>query len=200
MLTNLLVYRFVLVNICFGAGAVYAIAAGWAGQLYAGDTTHITFGITGLFTVAWAWTAREIVAVSVMLNHARDGERPAATSAMRDKDMAKIEWLGQVCEWLVGLGLLGTVIGFGIALSGIDQQSLSSASGVSASVEVLMRGMRVALNTTIAGAIFGMWTEVNVRMLKTALTVYWADGIHRAASEPTAERPPIVAAGQVAAE
>jgi len=211
MLSNLLIYRFMLVNVCFGAGATYAIAAGWAGQLYAGDTTHITWGITALFAVAWLWTTREIFAASLMLNHARDDGRSAATAAMRDKDMAKIEWLGQVCEWLVGLGLLGTVIGFGIALSGIDQQSLSSASGVSASVEVLMRGMRVALNTTIAGAVFGMWTEVNVRMLKTALTVYWADGIHRAASgpsvvaqsavfEPSVVPPSSVPGGQVAAE
>jgi len=200
MLANLLVYRFALVNICFGAGAAYAIAAGWAGRLYAGDTTHITFGITALFAVAWLWTAREIVAASLMLNHARDGNRPAATAAMRDKDMAKIEWLSQVCEWLVGLGLLGTVIGFGIALSGIDQQSLSSATGVSASVEVLMRGMRVALNTTIAGAVFGMWTEVNVRMLKTALTVYWADGIHRAASAPSVVEAASVSGGRVAVE
>lgn len=200
MLTNLLIYRFALVNICFGAGAAYTIAAGWAGRLYAGDTTHITFGITTLFAVAWMWTAREVIAASVMLNHARDGSRPAATAAMRDKDMAKIEWLGQVCEWLVGLGLLGTVIGFGIALSGIDQQSLSSASGVSASVEMLMRGMRVALNTTIAGAIFGMWTEVNVRMLKTALTVYWADGLHQAASAPAAVQAQSIPGGPIAAE
>ena len=180
MLTNLLIYRFVLVNLCFGAGAAYTVAAGWAARLYASDTTHLTWAMTALFAGAWIWTAREIIAASVMLNCAHGEGSRAATVAMRDKDMAKIEWLSSTSEWLVGLGLLGTVVGFGIALGGIDEQSLASAGGVSTSVEILMRGMRVALNTTIAGTVFAMWTEVNVRMLKTALAVYWADGIDRA--------------------
>ncbi len=198
MLAYLLIYRFVLVNICFGAGAAYAVAVGWASHLYGNDSTHITLAISALFVVGWIWTAREIVAASLMLNNAPGETGRTATVAMRDKDMAKIEWLSSLSEWLVGLGLLGTVIGFGIALSGIDQQSLSSASGVSTSVEILMRGMRVALNTTIAGAVFGMWTEVNVRMLKTALTVYWADGIHRAAAEPPGAPVPHLSGGQLA--
>ena len=38
-----------------------------------------------------------------------------------------------------------------------------------------MAGMRIALNTTVLGASLAIWHEVNQRMLRTALVVYWAD-------------------------
>jgi hypothetical protein len=174
MLTNLLIYRFALINTAFAVVAGYAVNEGWAADLYGGDITHLTLAITVLFIVAWIWTAREIIAAGTMLNRARRRDPLPATAAMRDKDIGKIEWLGECSGWLVGLGLLGTVIGFSIALGSIDKDSLASASGVSTSVQTLMSGMAVAINTTILGTVLGLWNEVNVRMLTTALNSYWS--------------------------
>lgn len=92
-----------------------------------------------------------------------------------DKVWAKVAWLGDVSDWLVGLGLLGTIIGFSYALSGVDESSLSSARGVSDAIGPLMEGMRIALNTTIAGAIFSTWNQVNQRILRTAMSCLIAD-------------------------
>ena len=39
------------------------------------------------------WTAREIIADLVMLNNTHATGSRAATAAMHDKEMAKIEWL-----------------------------------------------------------------------------------------------------------
>jgi hypothetical protein len=102
------------------------------------------------------------------------GPRPAL-AAERDKDIGKVEWLFSVSEWLVALGLLGTVVGFYIALSGVDENTVSEASGAQSAVAALMVGMRTALTTTILGAILGLWHEVNVTMLRTALLAYWSD-------------------------
>jgi flagellar motor component MotA len=107
-----------------------------------------------------------------------------AREAERDKDLAKVEWLASVSEWLVGLGLVGTVIGFIIALSSVDQSALLQTSGAQSAVATLMSGMRTALNTTVLGASLALWHEVNQRMLKTALVVYWAD---RMAAVPQAQ-------------
>ncbi len=94
-----------------------------------------------------------------------------------EKVWAKVEWLRDVTGWLVGLGLLGTIIGFSYALSGVNEVSLGSARGVSDAIGPLMDGMRVALNTTIVGAIFSTWNEINQRMLRTAMACMIADCI-----------------------
>lgn len=187
MLSNLLLYRFAIVN---GLAAVLAAALWWSGYLvpvFANDGSRLTIAIAALFAVAWLGAAKETVVVSLALNATKaDGPRPAC-EAMRDKDVAKVEWLAAASEWLVALGLLGTVIGFSMALSGIDQGAAANASGAQSAVTALMQGMRVALNTTLLGAALALWHEVNVRMLRTALAVYWADRVaawHMAMSKP----------------
>lgn len=176
MLTNLLIYRFVLVNALFLALTVTVWWNGWLAPVFATDLSRVTYAIAGLFVVGWFGTAREIVVASRQLNVARAAPRPAR-EAERDKDLAKVEWLGSVSEWLVALGLIGTVIGFIIALSSVDQSALLQASGAQSAVGTLMSGMRTALNTTVLGASLAIWHEVNQRMLTTALAVYWADRI-----------------------
>lgn len=177
MFSNLLLYRFIVFN---GMMLAVAAAVGWSGYLvplFEGDNSRLTLVISALFLVGWLWSWRKALTVSLDLNDVkRRGARPAC-EAERDKELAKSEWLGTVSEWLVALGLLGTVVGFSMALTGVDQGGLSSANGVQSAVAQLMRGMRIALNTTLLGAAFAIWHEVNVRMLKTALAVYWAERI-----------------------
>ncbi|OCP19374.1 MULTISPECIES: MotA/TolQ/ExbB proton channel family protein [unclassified Ensifer] len=177
MFSNLLLYRFIVFN-CLMLAVTAAL--GWSGYfvpLFEGDSSRLTLVITALFLVGWLWSWRKAVRVSLDLNDVkRRGARPAC-EAQRDKELAKTEWLGTVSEWLVALGLLGTVVGFSMALTGVDQGGLSSAGGVQSAVAQLMLGMRVALNTTLLGAAFALWHEVNVRMLKTALAVYWAERV-----------------------
>jgi hypothetical protein len=174
MLTNLLIYRFILVNTLLFALTAALWWNGYLAPIFQTDLSHVTFAIAALFALGWLGTAKEIVVASRQLNVAKSGPLPARQSE-RDKDLAKVEWLASVSEWLVGLGLVGTVIGFIIALSSVDQSALLQASGAQSAVATLMSGMRTALNTTVLGASLAMWHEVNQRMLRTALAVYWAD-------------------------
>ena len=174
MLTNLLIYRFVLVNALFFALTAALWWNGYLAPVFETDLSRVTFGIAALFAIGWLSMAREIVIASRQLNNARSAPQPAR-EAERDKDLAKVEWLGSVSEWLVGLGLIGTVVGFIIALSSVDQSALLQTSGAQSAVATLMAGMRTALNTTVLGASLAIWHEVNQRMLRTALAVYWAD-------------------------
>lgn len=172
---SLLVYRFILANTLFAA---LAAALAWSGHLlpvFETDQSRITLAIAALFLVGWGSTLKQLIAVSVCLNRSKQlGYRPASPAA-GDKAMLKVEWLDEISEWLVALGLLGTVVGFSMALSGVDQTALTQASGAQNAVAALMQGMRVALNTTLVGAALAIWHQVNLRMLKTAMGCYWID-------------------------
>ena len=68
---------------------------------------------------------------------------------------------------LVFLGLVGTVIGFIIALSAVDPENSVSVDNVAAMVATLIQGMSIALYTTLLGAVLHLWLLVNYRMLAT---------------------------------
>ena len=70
------------------------------------------------------------------------------------KRLIKIKHIHDGAQWLAYLGLLGTVIGFIISLSGIDVGTLALVQGVQAMIPSLMAGMKVALYTTLAGGFF----------------------------------------------
>ena len=144
MLTNLLIYRFVLVNALFFALTASLWWNGYLTPIFATDLSRLTVAIAGLFALGWLGMAREIVIASRQLNYAKSALQPAR-EAERDKDLAKVEWLGSVSEWLVGLGLIGTVVGFIMALSSVDQSVLVQSSGAQSAVATLMAGMRIAL-------------------------------------------------------
>lgn len=175
MLNNLLPYRFLIVNLLAVLAGIVASDRGWIQPLYGNDFTYLTSITTALFAVCWVTTFRRVLVVSRLMNAAKKNGAWHMKQGSIDKLWAKIKWLKDVSGWLVGLGLLGTIIGFSYALSGINEASLGSARGVSDAIGPLMEGMRVALNTTIVGAIFSTWNEVNQRMLHTALTCYIAD-------------------------
>jgi biopolymer transport protein ExbB/TolQ len=70
-----------------------------------------------------------------------------------------------VANSLVLLGLIGTVIGFIIALSGIDPEAASQVENVAAIASTLINGMSVALNTTLVGALLYVWLIINYGIL-----------------------------------
>jgi hypothetical protein len=165
MLKNLLLYRLAILNLSGFAFAGWAWQLGYVEAVYAGDESRITLIITALFAVglASAWVrARKI---SRLLNLSKENRALVVLGA---KLLEKAAHLDDIVNWLVTLGLLGTVIGFAMALSGVDSASLASPAGVQKVAGQLMAGMRIAINTTIVGAVFGLWLDVNRRVVRTA--------------------------------
>jgi len=68
---------------------------------------------------------------------------------------------------LVFLGLIGTVIGFIIALSGVDLKAITEVENVAPMVSNLINGMSFALYTILLGAVLNIWLTVNYRILAT---------------------------------
>ncbi len=63
------------------------------------------------------------------------------------------------------LGLIGTVVGFIIALSGVDVDLAADVNSVGPMISTLIGGMSVALYTTLVGAVLNIWLMVNYRLL-----------------------------------
>jgi hypothetical protein len=163
---NLLLYRLTILDTCAAALAVWAYAHGLITPIFTSDASYLSFAIIGLFVVAKVslyWRASK---VSQALNFSQADcysnewmQRKAAKMA------AKNEHINDIADWLQILGLLGTVIGFYIAITGLN---LDDTSGV-------VSGLQTAIGTTIVGGFLSLWLKANFRMLDTATSCHLED-------------------------
>lgn len=166
MLKNLLIYRFSLFNGAAGALLGYLSFKGYVVAAFAADPTGITALICLLFAMLLGSTTYRVWKTAKALNVVKTGK--CIDPSKHSKRLAKIAHINDGAAWLAYLGLIGTVVGFIISLSGVDIGALSTAQGVQAMIPSLMNGMKIALYTTLSGSFFGIWTEFNYRMLHTA--------------------------------
>ena len=81
------------------------------------------------------------------------GRRSIKSQMVRLKVSNRIAFVNYKANSLVFLGLVGTVIGFIVALSGVDPVTISIAKAVGPLVANLIQGMSIALYTTLVGAV-----------------------------------------------
>ena len=93
--------------------------------------------------------------------------RAIQAGALRLRLSERIVIVRHIANALIFLGLIGTVIGFIVALSGVDPSAASEVENVKAMVSTLINGMSVALHTTLVGAVFYVWLIINYRLLVT---------------------------------
>ncbi|MCH7889677.1 MAG: MotA/TolQ/ExbB proton channel family protein [Proteobacteria bacterium] len=98
---------------------------------------------------------------------ANPGTRSIKVDALRLKLTDRIIGVRDIANSLIFLGLIGTVIGFIIALSGIDPAAAIQVENVAAMISTLINGMSVALYTTLVGAVLYLWLIINYRILVT---------------------------------
>lgn len=182
----LLAFRFALFNLAAFALLGAAHLQGWLAIVLEGDSTGLSVAIAVVFFGGLAICARKIWRISVELNHVRDfdpraiswaarylaevagreaGSRAITASALRVRLANRIAVVRHVANALVLLGLIGTVIGFVIALSGVDADNAGDVRNITPMVTQLLRGMSVALYTTLVGAVLSLWLTVNYHIL-----------------------------------
>jgi MotA/TolQ/ExbB proton channel family len=187
----LLLLRFLLIN---GTGVVLLGAVwmqGWVDRILAADDTHICKLIFALFLVGVVWTGQKVLMLSHELNalerwpigsdaratevlramRGRDGQtRAALAGALRLKLAHRIAPVRHMAGTLVLLGLIGTIVGFVIALSGVDQEAVTDASAIGPMVATLLHGMAMALFKTLVGSVLNVWLMVDYRLLEAGAT------------------------------
>ncbi len=187
----LLLLRFALVNILAFALLGAAFLQGWIDKMMAGDRTYLSVVIFMVFLgglVACAWriwqTSRELNQVKsfdplkpspvvdyIAKLRGRSSEtRSMFASTLRLRLSQRISLVRHVAGSLVLLGLVGTVIGFIIALSGVDPESAADVKSIAPMVSTMIEGMSTALYTTLVGSVLNLWLMVNYRLLAGGTT------------------------------
>ena len=168
----LLVLRFLVLNVVAVALLAAAWLKGWVTAAFANDSTQLVAVIAVVFGFGLFSCGRKIFLTSSELNQLTDPRgrrsprvarylaglenpdgqsRALAASALKLKFGARIAPIRHIANSLVFLGLIGTVIGFIIALSGIDPDAAADIDSIGPMVSTLISGMSVALYTTLVG-------------------------------------------------
>ncbi len=184
----LLFVRFTLVNTVATGLLVAAYLQGWLDGVLTAYLMELSVVIFLVFLYGLVLCGVEIWRHSVELNDVKAGTpdprsqagrymsqmrgaNPESLSikadALRLKLTDRIAGVRHIANALVFLGLIGTVIGFIIALSGVDPAAATEVENVATMISILINGMSVALHTTLVGAVLYIWLIVNYRILVT---------------------------------
>jgi len=184
----LLILRYSLINLVGLVFLFVLITQGYVSKAIKADITNMVIVILALFSVGFIlaayrtfWLSRELnysyLKVlphnSIAKNFLQNSKKLDASSrnnlaaSLRIKLSSKINYIKFMANTLVILGLIGTVIGFIIALSGVDGSVSSNPEEVSKMVSTLIQGMSVALYTTLVGSICSVWLNICYQIMST---------------------------------
>lgn len=180
---SLLLLRYILLNVIAFALLGVAWSQGYVHKVIAADQTYLSVVIFIVFIVGLVlctqklWqTNREIDALktpeglnSKTVSHLLVQGKTESTisGSMRLRLSHRISVVRHLGNTLVLLGLIGTVLGFIIALSGVDPETASDVNSIAPMVSTLIQGMSTALYTTLVGSIFNVWLMANFQMLSS---------------------------------
>lgn len=163
---NILIYKLVLLNaLAIAWLTVTNYQTGWFSKLFHADTTNLNYATAGLFVLVWFGTiakAKEINNAFNCINN-DDLHMPEWEGEVRLKQM---EWIERAAGWMLFLGLIGTLYGLMISLSGVNTGNINSVDGLKTIGVQLITGLRVEISTTLIGAMLALWTEVNYTVIK----------------------------------
>lgn len=132
-----LIPRLAAVNIAGLALVGGAASQGWVTDIWNGDSSRLSAVIAALFVFGMVLS-------------------------FRPNSRQTVRWIGSS---LVKLGLVGTVLGFIQALSGVRLDNVADPAAIGPMVAALVAGLGVALYTTLVGAILNLWLSLNLRVI-----------------------------------
>ncbi len=168
MLRNLLVYRLVLLNALGFAGVAWAFIHGYVGMVFADEKTGIGYALVALFAFGLVSTAIRAWKVSRALNELKAGRWVDGS-----KFAIKQAFIGDIATWLVTGGLIGNIVGFAVAVQGLDLSGGQDAA--LGAIQHMLEGMKIAFYLTLVGTLLGLWIDVNYRLLATATDLFMKD-------------------------
>ncbi|MGD9538564.1 MAG: hypothetical protein AB7P52_11610 [Alphaproteobacteria bacterium] len=130
----------------------------------------------GLGLLFWAWMAGDIQHI-----YEHDVSRISllmiGVFAVAIALVIRAAWLGRpvsdykfLASGLVLLGLIGTILGFIRALTVITPDAAADANNTRHLVEQLITGMGVSLNTSLVGAVLGLWVLMCIWLVQMSRT------------------------------
>ena len=152
MLKNLLFYRLVIFNTLGLVALIASYFHGFITTLLQHDDMGVVYVIGALLALGIMGSLSRGWKVSQMMNLVKKGYSVDRQSVF--KMSHNNEYLKDMAEWSVLIGLLGNVLGLLTALEG-GQDSLLAGAGT-------------AFGSTVAGILVAFWLGVNFTMIRTA--------------------------------
>jgi MotA/TolQ/ExbB proton channel family len=192
-----LLLRFALLNVVAVALVAAVWANGWLDDMIATDRYHLIKLNVGVFLVGLALCGNRIVKLSHDLKELKENSnnpgspagayqratagkdsqsRALIAESLKMKFGVRLGNIRHLANTIVLIGLIGTVIGFIIALSGVSAEAATDANAIAPMVSTLIFGMAIALYKTLVGSVLNVWLMVNYRLLEGG-TVHLVTGI-----------------------
>jgi biopolymer transport protein ExbB/TolQ len=193
--------RFALLNLVGFALLSAAYFQGLVGVVIKADSTYLSVLIFLVFLVGLGVCSHKVWQTSRELNSVREAgprdgssvarylaplmrrdaeSRANLAGALRLRLSHRIAIVRHIGNTLVLLGLIGTVLGFIISLSGVDPERASDISTIAPMVSTLIRGMSTALYTTLVGSVLNVWLMANHQLLAGGTVKLMAALVERA--------------------
>ena len=196
---NFLMYKWLVSNSFAGLLLYIAWMQDWISLVVESDASYLSIVISAIFLVFWMVSSYHILQLNREVGRfvAKDSTGAAAdyfeklkrkaaklhdhhpldqnmlAAALRARLILPIQVLGYISNMLILLGLIGTVVGFVIAVGGLGD-SIAGGSNLQRIQSVLgqiVNGMGVALFTTLVGSILGgLWLQLHYQMLTRAVS------------------------------
>lgn len=191
---HLLLAKYAILNASAAGLVGVGYAHGYLDELIQTDTTHLCAAIAGYFVVGVAmtagkaaWLARELdgepgTKTADFLDACRSAKpeaRAQLAAVFEVKLSERIVEVRHIATNLVILGLIGTVLGILLALTGIDPSTASDTNAISGMVATLVAGFRVAFYTTLVGSVLNLVLVRNYRLLESAAAKVWTHAVER---------------------
>ncbi len=128
--------RLAILNFGFACFIIWAAWLGYLQFVFTHDVSHLSYLISAVFLASLAGIF-----------------------------LGKTSHIERVEVWLVTLGLIGNLIGFVLAMHGIDTGALGTAEGVQKVAANLLAGMGVAFCSSLVGAVASIWISINAWMV-----------------------------------
>lgn len=194
---NALMYKWLVINSFAALLAYVAWLRDWIDLVIESDASYLSIVIGAVFLVFWTTSSMHILAINREIGLFADGAKSGAgadyfdrlrrkganfggekidqgvlAGTLRARMFMPIQIVAYVAHVLLLLGLIGTVVGFVIAVNGLGD-SIAGGTNIERVQGVLgqiVNGMGVALFTTLVGAILGgLWLQVHYELLVRAV-------------------------------
>jgi len=147
-----------------------AYMQGWLARVMENDLIHFSKIIIVVFLIALISGTIKMGSLVRELARARKGLFDRAKSTIRLELMSEISLYRHAATTLVMLGLAGTVIGFIIAISGMNGDVMSDPAKTATMITTLFNGMHVMFYSTGAGVVLTVWLTWNYYVMSRAAT------------------------------
>ena len=208
---NILLYKWLVINSFAGLLLYVAWLEDWIMLVVEGDASYLSLVMGVVFIVFWLISSYFVITVNREIVRFAGGQTSGVAaeyfdkirrksakmagqlvdqymlaSVLRTRLMMPIQVVNYVSNMLILLGLIGTVVGFVIAVSGLGDslaggENLQRIQGV---LGQIVTGMGVALFTTLVGSVLGgLWLQLHYQMLARAIGGLMADIVEHADME-----------------